>query len=190
MEDLIRVELGMMLDGAFEKMIRRILPRFNKIYQYIEPTYNFKGKVTKGPVDLLCHKITSDTYSAIICTTQSKDVKSKILEDINKLNSEECYIRNKIDEVIICVNTCIKSEAEIYRELCCEYNWQCVLFSLERLTCLVNENPDIADDICSKHLSQMRARIMKEGEMLKILLLSMVLNKGLLLKSTIRVVRE
>lgn len=165
MLDLIRAELGIIQDGPFEKLVRRVLPRFKVAYELIEPTYNYKGKVTKGPVDLYCYKSETDTYTAFICTTQISGVKSKIIDDIHKLNSDVCHIRDKIDEVVICVNTCIKSEVEEYRTVCREYGWQCIPFSLERLSCLIDENPDISNDICSVYIQQVKDKIERDEQM-------------------------
>lgn len=148
--------------GEFERFIRRLLPKLSHNLKNIKATYNYKGKETKGPVDLFAYKEISGSYIAVICTTQSGGIRKKLLSDIESLASKECHIRDKIDEVIICVSSVIRTEEIEYREKCLEFGWRAEIHSLDSLVYLTHEHPDIVDDLCAKEIQEIISRNNKE----------------------------
>jgi hypothetical protein len=158
MIDLLQFKIGTMSGGDFERFIRRLLPRTSKNFENLKATYNFKGKETKGPVDLFSYKPTSNSYAAVICTTQTEKVRDKVMLDLAKLSSESCFIRDQIDEVIICLSTPVRSEEIIYRNACAENGWAVEIHSLDTLAYLANEQPDIANDLCAREIQEIRNR--------------------------------
>ena len=158
MKDIIRFELGIMQPGSFEKLICELMPRIDKTYMNIQPTFNSKGKTTKGCTDLHSYKEATGTYTVFICTTTdtNNSIQKKILSDINKLINTSCYIKDQIDEIVICLNTPTKTEEIIYRQECQKFGWKCILFSLENLTRKIMEYPDLVDLLCSKSIEQFK----------------------------------
>ncbi|MFQ2630238.1 hypothetical protein ACK30Y_05165 [Aeromonas caviae] len=152
MIDLLQFKIGTMNGSEFERFVRRLLPKTSYKFKNIKATYNYKGKETKGPVDLFSYKEETKTYAAVICTTQSEGVRGKITSDIDNLASEKCHIRNDIDEVFICVANVVRTEEIEYREKCLEHGWRAEIHSLDSLVYLTNEHPDIVDDLCAKEI--------------------------------------
>lgn len=138
--------------SEFERFIRRLLPKLSHNFKNIKATYNYKGKETKGPVDLFAYKEATKSYVAVICTTQSEGIRKKLISDIGSLASEKCHIRDSIDEVIICVSLVVRTEEVEYRKRCLEFGWSAEIHSLDSLVYLANEHPDIVDDLCSKEI--------------------------------------
>ncbi|MDN6860790.1 hypothetical protein QO207_29720 [Pseudomonas sp. CAN2814] len=165
------MKIGSMHGGVLEQLVRRLLPRASKDYKEIRATYNFMGRETLGPVDLFAYKIETDSYSAIICSGQMSGVESKIISDISKLNSEKCKIRDKIDEVVICISAPIKTEEETYRKACSDNGWKATIYPLCSLAHLALENQDIAGDICAAEIAgvvkMLEASDRKEREVYK-----------------------
>ncbi|QII98792.1 hypothetical protein GII23_01265 [Stutzerimonas balearica] len=153
MIEILTVKIGSMHGGSLEQLVRRLLPRVSKDYIETKATYNFMGRETPGPVDLFAYKREIDRYAAVICTGQVSGLKDKVLADIEKLKSEKCEIRDKIDEVVICISAPVKTEEEIYRQACVDNGWRATIFSLCSLAHLVNENQDIANDICASEIA-------------------------------------
>jgi len=140
--------------SEFERYIRRLIPKISHNFKNIKATYNYKGKETKGPVDLFSYKESTGSYVAVICTTQSEGVRKKLLSDIESLRSEKCHIRDDIDEVIICVSSVVRTEEIEYREKCRECGWRAEIHSIDSLVYLTNEHPDIVDDLCAKEIQE------------------------------------
>lgn len=153
MIQILTMKIGSMHGGVLEQLVRRLLPRASKDYKEIRGTYNFMGRETSGPVDLFAYKIETDSYSAIICTGQISGLENKILTDIAKLNSEKCKIRDKIDEVVICISAPVKTEEETYRKACSDNGWKATIYPLCTLAHLALENQDIAGDICASEIA-------------------------------------
>ena len=154
MIDLLQFKIGTMNGSEFERYIRRLLPKISHNFKNIKATYNYKGKETKGPVDLFSYKESTGSYVAVICTTQSEGVRKKLLSDIESLRSEKCHIRDDIDEVIICVSSVVRTEEIEYREKCRECGWRAEIHSIDSLVYLTNEHPDIVDDLCAKEIQE------------------------------------
>lgn len=137
----IRLQIGGMGQDEFERFIVDLLPRIFPGYENLEPTYNFLGKTTKGKCDAHVYHAHNDGYTAIICTTQQTQLRTKIVDDINKLTSAK--FSSKIQRVLLCVNTQIGDEIENYREACRQHNWLLDPLSLEQITRHVLSQQDL-----------------------------------------------
>lgn len=119
-------------DDQFERFMSDLLPRIYPGFESLEPSFNFIGKTTKGKCDAHVYHSNDDTYTAIICTTRQSDIRTKLIDDINKLSSTK--FSSKIRRVLLCVNTPIKDEVDDYRTACERFDWALEPLSLERVT--------------------------------------------------------
>lgn len=162
MKKHIAEEVRSMQPGEFERLIYELMPKAYESYSNIQPTFNSRGKTTKSCVDLYVHHQETDTYIAFLCTTQQNDVKAKIINDINNLNSENCHIKNKIADVVLCVNTPIKTELEDYRNECKKFGWNCINFSLHNIVDKLIEHPKVMDVFFANCLEQFKQHYMEK----------------------------
>lgn len=140
-KNLVRLQIGGMEQDKFERFTADLLPRIFPGYEHLEPTYNFMGKTTKGKCDAYVYHAQNDRYTAIICTTQQTNLRTKIIGDINKLTSAK--FASKIERVLLCVNTPIGDEIEDFKEASRRHNWKLEPLSLERLTRDVMSHNDL-----------------------------------------------
>lgn len=140
-KNLVRIKIGGMEQNQFERFVADLLPRIFSDYENLEPTYNSLGKTTKGKSDAYVYHAQTDSYTAIICTTQQTNLRTKIIDDINKLTSAK--FASKIARVLLCVNTPIGDEIEEYMEASRQHNWKLNPLSLERLTTYVMSRDDL-----------------------------------------------
>jgi len=127
--------------GEFEKFMAEILKKSHQELGTYYPSFNSLGKPTKAKCDGYFFNRETDTYVAVIITTQQTDFVGKILTDIRKLEKVEFF--EKIQGVIICQNIQMKDEIEIFREECRKYKWECEPIGLENVIDLVLDNKDI-----------------------------------------------
>ena len=131
-KERVRARIGTMGDDEFERFMSELLPRVFPGFDRLEPSFNFMGKTTKGKCDAHAYHANNDSYTAIICTTQQKDLRVKVLSDINKL--KETKFISKIQRVMLCVNTPLRDEIADYRSACAALHWDLDVLSLERIT--------------------------------------------------------
>lgn len=141
LKERVRVLIGAMGDDEFERFVSELLPRVDSEFKNLEPTFNFIGKATKGKCDGYVYHSEDDRYTAIICTTQQSAIRSKIIDDINKLTATR--FSAKIKNVLLCINTPIKDEVEEFRDICSEKGWGFNPFSLEKITNIILNESDL-----------------------------------------------
>lgn len=132
LKNRVRQQVGGMGGDEFERFMIDLLPCIFSEFNIIEPTFNAQGKTTKGKCDAHVHHKHDDTYTAFIFTTKQSDIRSKIIEDINKLKTT--HFAAKIRKVLLCVNTQVQDEVELYRKTCSTNGWGFEPVSLERIT--------------------------------------------------------
>ena len=168
MIELLKSKIGLLHGAELEKFVRRLLPTVSSDYDGLTDTLNYLGRVTKGPVDLLAYKKANDRYIAVLCTGQYPGLKAKILDDIQKLRREDCEIREKIDEVVICISAPIGTDEEVFRNACAHHGWVSTTYALDRLAYLANESPEIIEALCAVEISAVRKRLDAEQKPLPI----------------------
>lgn len=131
-KERIRILIGRLGGNEFERFMCDLLPSIYPDFDLLEPSFNSIGKTTKGKCDAHVYHSRDDTYTAIICTTRQSDRHSKILCDINKLESTK--FSSKIRRVVLCTNTPLKDDVEVYRTACRDHGWELDPLSLERIT--------------------------------------------------------
>ncbi|MBK5516693.1 hypothetical protein [Pseudomonas sp. TH10] len=168
MIELLKSKIGLLHGAELEKFVRRLLPTVSSDYECLTDTLNYLGRVTKGPVDLLAYKKADDRYIAVLCSGQGPGLKVKILDDIEKLQRKDCEIRDKIDEVVICVSASVGTSEAIFRKACARHGWASTTYSLDRLAYLANESPEITEALCAVEISAVRKRLDAEQKPLPI----------------------
>jgi hypothetical protein len=143
-KERIRIRIGAMGGDEFERFTSDLLPKIYPGFDVLEPTFNLLGKAVKGKCDAHVYHADNDTYTAIICTSQQSDVRSKVLEDIQKLTATK--FAAKIRRVLLCVNTALKDEVDEYRIACCAHGWELDPQSLERITEYALGHTDLLED--------------------------------------------
>lgn len=156
MIELLKAKIGLLQGAELEKFVRQLLPTVSSDCDGLSDTLNRLGRVTKGPVDLLAYKKASDRYTAVLCTGQHPGLKAKILDDIEKLRREDCEIRDKIDEVIICISSPIGTDEEVFRSACGRHGWGSTIYSLDQLAHLANESSEITESLCAVEISSIK----------------------------------
>jgi hypothetical protein len=152
MADEIHLALTVIGPGAFERFCCALLSREYRDYENIEPGTTALGKTRKGACDAHV-RLSSGKYVAFIFTTQQTGVRSKILQDITKLSSDGCHFRDKISDVVVCLNTPLGSEEEAYRQEAEKHGWQLQVFSLDTIAKMASKYVDL----CRDHLHVMAA---------------------------------
>lgn len=142
MLDDIRSRLGIVDPSSFERLCCELLAREFEEYRGIEPTYNRTGKTTRGTPDAYV-ALEGGTYICFQFTTQQTGVETKVLRDIDDLDTDKCRFKGKVSKAVICVNTPIRGEREAYRSRCESHGWEHDFFSLERLSQLLQNYHDL-----------------------------------------------
>lgn len=140
----IRIQIGAMGGDEFESFMSDLLPKIYPGFNVLEPTFNLLGKATKGKCDAHVYHSSDDIYTAIICTSQQSDIRSKVLEDIQKLTATK--FSSKISRVMLCVNTALKDEVDEYRIACRAQGWELDPQSLETITRYTLGHADLLED--------------------------------------------
>ncbi|MBI2407751.1 MAG: hypothetical protein HYV19_05590 [Gemmatimonadetes bacterium] len=130
--DELCFRLGAMDAAPFERLCRVLLPRIRAEWASIEPNLTSSGKTRPGPMD--AHVVRADgRYVVFLYTTQQERVKEKILKEIERLAKDDCKVKDRIAEVVLCNTTAINHEREEYRKACEDHGWTLEPFSLNRL---------------------------------------------------------
>lgn len=167
MIELLRSKIGMLHGAEFEGFIRRLLPTVSSDYEHLTDTRNHIGRVTQGPVDLHAYKKTNDRYIAVLCSGQITGLQAKVLDDIQKLKREDCEIRDKIDQVVVCLSAPGSANDEVYRAACARHGWSATIYSIDRLAHLANESPEVVESLCAIELAEMRKKLAIEADSLR-----------------------
>jgi hypothetical protein len=162
--ELLKSKIGLLHGAELENFVGRLLPTVSNDYELLTDTLTCLGRVTQGPVDLLAYKKANGRYIAVLCSGQMSELKAKVLADIEKLRREDCAVRDKIDEVVICLSAPGSTDEEVYREACAKHGWSATIYSLSRLAHLANENPEIVDALCAVEISEVRQRVKIEEQ--------------------------
>ncbi len=164
--ELLKSKIGLLHGAELESFVRRLLPTVSSDYENLNDTLNYLGRVTRGPADLLAYKKADDRYIAVLCTGQISGLQAKVLGDIERLRREDCEIRDKIDEVVVCIAAPVGTEEEIYRKACSNHGWASTIYPLHQLAHLANESPEIIDALCAVEISAVMKRLDNQQEQL------------------------
>ncbi len=137
----VRVHIGAMGGAEFERFMCDLLPRVYPDFKNLEPSFNLLGKTVRGKCDAHVYHAAEDAYTAIICTTQQVDIRTKVLADIQNLTTSR--FAAKIRRVLVCVNTSLQDEVEDYRNACAAHRWEFDPLSLSRATLAVMSESDL-----------------------------------------------
>lgn len=162
MIELLKSKIGLLHGAELEKFVRRLLPTVSNDYENLTDTLNYLGRVTQGSADLLAYKKANDRYIAVLCSGQMSGLQAKILADIEKLRREDCAVRDKIDQVVICLSVPGSTDEEVYRAACAGHGWSSTIYALDLLAHLANESPDISDALCAVEISELRKKLALE----------------------------
>lgn len=164
--ELLKSKIGLLHGAELENFVRRLLPTVSSDYENLNDTLNYLGRVTRGSADLLAYKKADDRYIAVLCTGQISGLQAKVLGDIEKLRREDCEIRDKIDEVVVCIAAPVGTDEEIYRKACSNHGWASTIYPLHQLAHLANESPEIIDALCAVEISAVMKRLDNQQEQL------------------------
>ncbi|WP_040072062.1 hypothetical protein [Pseudomonas batumici] len=163
MIELLKSKIGLLHGAELEKFVRQLLPTVSSDYEHLTDTLNHLGRVTQGPADLHAYKQSNGRYIAVLCSGQISGLQAKVLNDIEKLIREDCAIRDRIDQVVICLSVPGSTDEEIYRNACAKHGWSTVVYALDRLAQLANQSPELTDALCARELSEMRKKLALES---------------------------
>jgi hypothetical protein len=166
--ELLKSKIRELHGAELEKWVRRLLPTVSSDYEYLSDTLNHRGRVTKGPVDLLACKKANGRYIAVICTGQESGLKAKVLADIEKLRREDCEIRDKIDEVTICIPATVGADEEAFRKACAHHGWASNLYTLDRLADLASKSVEITHTLCAVEISALTNMLVAQQKSLAV----------------------
>jgi hypothetical protein len=173
----IRQKLGNINVNEFETLVNDLM-RIEFIMLgtlEVNQTKNLKSRKGKPDAHL---KIDDGSYIVFNYTiTQERNVKAKIIRDIEDLRTEKSLIGNKISKVITCTNTPIDENRILYETKAEELGWKFDVYSLDGLTNLLIKhsnilkkhfNLDIESDITTKYYNcGNRVKILREERNLK-----------------------
>ncbi|MGH8381970.1 hypothetical protein [Pseudomonas sp.] len=156
MIEILKAKIGLLHGAELEKFVGRLLPTVSSDYENLSDTLNLSGRVTQGPADLLSYIKANGRYIAVLCTGQITGTQAKVLADIEKLTREDCHIRDKIDQVVICIAAAVGTEEEIYRSACASHGWASTIYPLSQLAHLANESPEVTQTTCAVEIAEIR----------------------------------
>ncbi|CAM3169064.1 hypothetical protein [Pseudomonas plecoglossicida] len=163
MIELLKSKIGQLNGAELEKFVRQLLPTVSEDYEHLTDTLNHLGRVTQGPADLLAYKQSNGRYIAVLCSGQITGLQAKVLSDIEKLRRENCAIRDRIDQVVICLSAPGSTDEMIYREACEKHGWSTTVYALDRLAHIANQSAELTDALCARELSEMRKKLALES---------------------------
>lgn len=145
-EDL-KIAFAKLSPQRFEEACCRLLEGYSLEFREIVSNQNALGKTRKGTPDAYVRTI-DGRYIAFQFTTQEAGIKEKVLNDISLLDSEKCHFREKITKVVICFNTNVSSDIDLFYQFCEKMGWACKVFALDDLVRIAENNPEF----CSHYL--------------------------------------
>lgn len=160
---LLRFKIGLLEGAELEKFVRRLLPTISGEYEQLTDTLNYMGRVTQGPADLFAYKHANDRYTAVLCSGQVKGLQAKVLNDIEKLRRDDCKIRDKIDQVVICLSAPGSTSEAVYRKACERNGWSAMVYALDHLADFANKSPELTEALCGQELSEARKKAALEA---------------------------
>ena len=146
--DELCLRLGAMDAAPFERLCRVLLPRVRPEWDSMEPNLTSSGKTRPGPMD--AYVVREDgRYVVFLYTTQQESVKEKVLKDIERLSKDDCKVKDRIAEVVICNTSAINHEREEYRKACEDRGWTLEPYSLNRLARELLNHDDLQREFLS-----------------------------------------
>lgn len=156
----IRKKLGNINVNEFETLVNDLMRIEFIVLGTLEANQTKDLKSRKGKPDAHL-KLDDESYIVFNYTiTQERNVKAKIIRDIEDLKAEKSLIGNKISKVITCTNTPIDENRILYETKAEELGWKFDIYSLDRLTNLLIKHSsilkkhfdlDIESDITTKY---------------------------------------
>ncbi|NPV01418.1 MAG: helix-turn-helix transcriptional regulator [Brevinematales bacterium] len=127
---------------------------FSIVYNYkdIESSRDENNQPVRG-VDAY-YRLENGEFIIFQYTSQEKDLKTKIINDIEILNSDKPdyqVFKNHIKKVIVCINQPDRGSIIEYEKCAKKYGWEFELFTLHRLTKISIDN----DEILKKYFSDL-----------------------------------
>lgn len=141
--NLVRKKIGKIEVNAFETLVNDLMRlEFIKI-GFLEANQTKDLKSRNGKPD--AHLIKKDgSYIAFNYTiTSERNIKGKILKDIDDLTKEDCLINNKISQIVTCTNTPINENRILYEQKAQENGWDFKIYSIDKLTHLLINTPTL-----------------------------------------------
>ncbi len=173
----IRKKLGNINVNEFETLVNDLM-RIEFIREgTLEANQTKDLKFRKGIPDAHLKKDDGSYIVFNYTITQERNVKAKIIKDIEYLRPEKSLIGNEISKVITCTNTPIDETRILYETKAQELGWEFDIYSLDGLTNLLIKHSsilkkhfdlDIESDMSTKYYNcGNRIKILREERNLK-----------------------